>query len=124
MRISADQLAQESLTEFGVLAAKLLATRELSQLSEKFGYALAFGREPAAAIAEDLARCLCGQNASPASEYPKITVKYFKENESSLLALVECYVQMTASANILLELVAARNGEAINLYLEGLIDVA
>lgn len=124
MRISADQLAQESLIELGALAGKLLAGRELRQLSEQFGYALAFGREPAPAIAEDLGRCLCGQDASPASASPQVTVKYFKEKESNLLALVECHIQTAVNAYILLELVAARNGEAINLYLEDLSVVA
>ncbi len=120
MKISENQLEEHTLVEFGLSAAAMLSNGEFEQLSKQFGYALAYERDPANAIAADLEAILCEANTSDSSGPAQVTVKYFEENDAHLLAVVECLVTVASGGLILLELVAARDGQAINLFLEDL----
>lgn len=120
MKLSESQLEKSTLAEFGHRAAALLSKGDFDALASQFGYALALQRDPAKAIAEDLSSILCGRSAPGETESSQVSVKYFEPNDTHLLAVVECLVPMAAGVQILLELVAARNGEAIHLFLEDL----
>ena len=112
MRLSSAQADERSLADFGEEASTLLLRHDYSALANRFGYMLAFGREPALAIEADY---LCAA-ASPfkisSSQHPSIVVKYFKPNSTGLFAVVECTVPVGNERAVLLELiVTGRDGE-------------
>ena len=124
MKISENQLEERTLIEFGLSAAAMLSNGEFEELAKQFGYALAYERDPAKAIAEDLEAVLCDAGTSDSSDPVQVTVKYFEQNDAHLLAVVECLVTVASGGLVLLGLVAARNGQVINLFLEDLNAVA
>jgi hypothetical protein len=93
-------------------------------LANKFGYALAYGREPAAAIEIDF----LGAAASPhlvASDAPTpIVVGYFRPNSTGLFALVECTVPVAEGSAVLLELIVTERGEEKYITVEDISGVA
>jgi hypothetical protein len=90
-------------------------------LAERFGYALAFDRDPAAAIGEDLSLCLAQLHAAgfrPAPSRPAVKVRYFARNDAGLFALVECVVPTDKGSDVLLELVLTSKGADKHVSLE------
>jgi hypothetical protein len=123
MKILDNQLNDTTLSRLGIEAVGLLLSGSYVELAHRFGYAMTYERVPAEAIKEDFASCLqtYGWQALDQTEVePSVVVKYFKPNESALLAVVECTVQMDAGAQVLLELVASRGSDGIYLTLEDL----
>jgi hypothetical protein len=126
MRILDNQLNDTALSRLGIEAVGLLLSGDYVELAHRFGYAMTYEREPAEAIKEDFASCIPSLSLSALDHTkvePSIAVTYFKSNESSLLALVECTVQM-GNAQVLVELVASRGRDGIYLTLEDLNVVA
>jgi hypothetical protein len=110
-----------SLAALGAEAVRLLCSGNISTLASRFGYALAYGREPAAAIQEDLRSCLSelrSASLAPTLEHPAATVKYFDPNDSGLLAVVECLALAENGAGVLVELVVTGNESERHVTLE------
>ncbi len=111
MEISDNQIDEKSLTSLGAEAARLLGEREFVELGNRFGYALAFGREVSQAIEQDLLRAISqpakGSNQTVAS----IKVKYFKPNSIPLFATVECIVKVADNTHVLMEMVVSGGKE-------------
>src|SRR5882724_1487722 len=97
MNLSPQQVEPEPLAALAVEASRLLLAGKFSELAARFGYAVALGRDPSAAIQEDLCACLCslGEKNLDPNVQPKVQVKYFKPNDQ-LRAVAEC---MLATAN-------------------------
>lgn len=115
------EFTTESLIALGNEASSLLCAGDIDRLADRFGYALAYGREKSAAISEDLRRCLAELGATefvPRAEHASVSVKYFASNDTGLRALVECLVPNVGSGGLLLELVVTGNGDNGYLTLE------
>lgn len=110
-----------SLASLGKEAVRLLCSGNISALADRFGYALAYSREPATAIQEDLNSLLSDLRAAslaPILEQPQPTVKYFGPNDSGLLALVECLTLAENGAKVLVELVVTGTESEKHVTLE------
>lgn len=121
MKLLDNQLDKPSLSGFGEEVCRLFIARDFQGLANKFGYALAYDRDPAAAIEADFERCLSGRDPShneQSSNIESVAVKNFTPNDTGLLALVECVVLVDKVSRVLVELIVAKNGENTNLYLE------
>jgi hypothetical protein len=96
-----------SLSALGAEAIDLLCSEDINGLAERFGYALAFNREPAVAIQEDLRSCLAAVRAASLMPVAKHTptVKYLEPNDSGLFAVVECVALTDNGAKVLIELI-------------------
>jgi len=122
MQITHAQLEEDWLAAFGIEAVNLLCCGKFSDLAERFGYALAFDRNPMKAIEQDLACCLnelqavalapLGRNA------PKVS--YFQPNDTGLVALLELLVPTNNGQQVLVELVVTGNGSELHITLEEL----
>jgi hypothetical protein len=122
MRISHDQLEKGSLAALGVEVVQLLCAGKFSDLAERFGYALAFEREPATAIEEELALCLVELQATALTpidnHIPKVS--YFKPNDTGLVALIELMVPANNGRGVLVELIVTGKGAERHVTLEQL----
>lgn len=116
MRLLDSQLDEPSLAKFGEEACRLFIARDFRGLADRFGYALAYDRDIAAAIEADFERCLSGRGSQD-SRVESVTVKHFFPNITALLSVIEC-VLVDTSVRILIELIVAKNDENRNLYLE------
>jgi hypothetical protein len=104
----------------GVEALRLLCSGKIVDLATRFGYALAYQREPAGAIQDDLKFCLAELGASSLQTPldPATKVKYFKPNDTGLLAVVECLALADDGTQVLVELVVTRNDAEKHATLE------
>jgi hypothetical protein len=108
MQISDSQTDEISLAAFGVDAIQRLCAGDIAAVVDRYGYAIALGREPSDAIRDDLASCLDKVRASSLLPEPAITtasVKYFVPNDSGLFALVQAVAPAENGAGILVELI-------------------
>jgi hypothetical protein len=109
MRVDS-QIDRDSLAAFGVEVARLLYSGQIEALADRFGYALALGRAPAAAIREDLRSCLSELGAAALATAvvdPNPEVKYFAPNSPQLFAVVECLLLAENGRKLLVELIVA-----------------
>ncbi|HEY3897981.1 MAG TPA: hypothetical protein VGM54_05165 [Chthoniobacter sp.] len=114
MKLLPDQTDEASLSCLGREALSLLENRDFQSLVDRFGYALAFGRSPAAVIEEKLHSCIAQYRASTEGQpsvLPSMIVKYFKPNDSGLFAVVECVFISPEGCPILAELIVTSSGE-------------
>jgi hypothetical protein len=121
MQLLESQTNASSLSAFGAEAVGLLCSGEFRALADRFGYALAFDREPAKAIEEDLATCLAEIQSNvfaPSNARPSATVKFFKPNATGLFAVVECPVPTENGAQLLVELIVTLAREHKHVTLE------
>lgn len=120
MQISDDQTSERSLAALGAEAVGLLRAGDFANLVARFGYALAYGRDPAVAVQDDLAACLAQALSSGLARHPgePPTVQYFELNDSGIFAVVECPVPTMEGTSILVELVATREGSRKHITLE------
>jgi hypothetical protein len=124
MQITEAQTSPEALAAFAAEAAHLLVAGKFAELCSQFGYAVALGREPVAAIASDLAGCLAELGASELSAaVPTIRVSRF-EPGSELVALAEGLLAAEPRGSVLLELVVTARGEQLHCTLEQVSAVA
>jgi hypothetical protein len=120
MQITDDQTAVQSLADFGLHATQLLCSGDFVTLAKQFGYALAYERDPATAIQDELTLSLAEVGATslgPPSNAPP-SVSYFKPNDTGLLALIEQYIPTDGNGHVLLELVVSSRGEGKHIWLE------
>ena len=122
MKLLDNQSDDISLTGFGVDAVRLINEQNHRELADRFGYALAFGKDPAEAIRDELGLCLqeAGVGARlPDSNHPSISIKHFDSNNAALLAVVECFLPLRGgSGEMQVELVVSTDGQDRYLTLE------
>jgi len=121
MKLLPEQTNETSLLRFGQEAVSLLEKRDFQSLADRFGYALACGRNPAAAIESDFQPCPAEFHASsepPTAVSSSIVVKYFKPNDTNLFAVVECTHIAAEGCPILTELIVTSSGEDKHIFLE------
>jgi hypothetical protein len=122
MQITEAQFQADSLASFGAEAARLLRSGNYTVLADRFGYALAHGRDPADAIQEALASCLAELGASAllpsGNDLPKVS--YFGPNDIVLAGLVEVFMQADNGKELLLELIVTGKESSRHVTLEQL----
>ncbi|MYM94459.1 hypothetical protein [Duganella vulcania] len=113
MQISNQDVDDAALKAVGHDAVRLLCSGDITTLASRFGYATALGREPAAAIQEDLKECLEQIGASGLAYKLELgyEVKFFAPNAPNLFALVECVIPVKhVSGGVLVEVIVTSNG--------------
>jgi hypothetical protein len=118
MKLLPTQTDERSLSRFGEEASSLLVRGDFAGLAKRFGYALAYDREPAAAMASDYAKAAASPIQAAREEGVAVAVKYFKPNDAALFALIECTVPIAGKGAVLLELIVRKNGEEKHLMVE------
>jgi len=120
VQLASDRTDKTSLATLGADAVRLLCSGQVEALEARYGYALAFDRERATAIREDLASCLIefGATKLVGLHEPVAEVKYFERNGSGLFALIECWVPTDNAKSVLIELVVMSDGKENHLTLE------
>jgi hypothetical protein len=122
MGIRADHLEEGALIRRAESAIELLCARDFDSLSRMVPYALAYGRPQAAAIAEDVARCL---EEAPSlgneldAKNATFKVRYFAPNDIPLQAEIECRIRARAGDTLYVDLIVLDDGP-MGLALEGL----
>lgn len=101
---------QQNVDALRVLASEginLLATGQFELLVERYGYALAFGRNPVDAVRMDLAKALSdmSENNLLQVEPNDLQVIIYQENESGLCGAIDCNLPTQAGRNILVSFV-------------------
>jgi hypothetical protein len=120
MKAALSALNESKLDRIGEEATRLITSGDFESLHARFGYAIAVGREPVAAIAQDLDSALADVGATGLGDPAKarITSKRFQLNEIGLCGLVECLVPTTNGRFVLLELVLSATGSVGHITLE------
>jgi hypothetical protein len=123
MKISYDQTFQEPLAEFGLEVVSLFKDGNYAVVADRFGYALAYDRAPADALASDVSSCLTEEGRAVViaqTGQPRISVKYFEQpNELALFGLVECSMPLEADDGALLvELIVSTEKNNFHLWIE------
>ncbi len=127
MNLSSNEFNESYLKALGKEAAELLQFGQFAVLAERFGYAIAFEREPASAIEADYLASLAEgpENHLRHLEVgPVVTVKYFAANSSGLLAHIECVVPVEGVNKVLLELVVTEAKNAKYVCIEQISSAA
>lgn len=124
MKLLAKQTDESTLASFGKEAAAMLMQRDYASLASRFGYALSYGRELAAAIEEDYERAAATPFETTPDTLSSVKVKYFTPNSSGLFAVVECVVPVAEKSAVLLELVVTGNTEEKHITVEDISSVA
>lgn len=123
MKLLPAQTDERSLVVLGAEASEMLSQLDYSGLANRFGYALTYGREPAAAIEADYFKAASSPHRVGADNRLSIVVRYFKPNSTGLFAVVECAVPVTEGTAVLLELVVAGQGEEKHITVEDISGV-
>ncbi len=120
MKAALSSLNESDLDRIGDEATRFITSGDFEALHARFGYAIALGREPVAAIAQDLDSALADVGATGLGDPAKarIASKRFQPNESGLCGLVECLVPTTNDKFVLLELVLSATGSVGHITLE------
>lgn len=122
MKLPNDQIDEASLAKVGAEVVRLVKENKYREMADRFGYALAYGREKADAIREEIESCLIQDGTKrivSMAAQPRIVVKYFKPNDSNLFAIVECTMALTENADeILVELIVTTKESEKYLSLE------
>ena len=88
MKLLPTQTDDVSLSALGAEARALLMSHDYSGLANRFGYALAYGRTPSAAIEADFLSAIASPLTVMSSTQLPISVKYFAANDTGLFAVV------------------------------------
>ena len=120
MKAALSSLNESALGHLGDEATRLITSGDFEALHARFGYAIALGREPVAAIAQDLNSALADVGATGLGDPAKarIASKTFQPNDIGLCGLVECLVPTTNGKFVLLELVLSATGSVGHVTLE------
>ncbi len=120
MKAALSDLNESNLDRIGDSATRLITSGDFAALHARFGYAIALGREPTAAIAQDLDSALVDVGAAglgnPANT--RINSKKFEPNSIGLCGLVECLIPTTNGKFVLLELAVTASGSVGHITLE------
>jgi hypothetical protein len=101
----------------------MIKDRNYARITELFGYARAFDRSLADAVASDIEFCLTGEGRSAVinlTHEARILVKHFKQpNSSNLFGLVECFLPLEQdSGELLVELIVTTKDNHFFVALE------
>lgn len=98
---------------------RLLLAGKFSDLAAQYGYAVALGREPAAAMRDDLANSLAALGGSELSHkaQPQVQVTYMGSNQP-LHAVAECRLATANGCTVLVELVVSHAAGKLYATLE------
>ena len=120
MKITDDQTTPRSLADLGSRAVQLLCAGDFSALAQQFAYALAYDRDPASVIRDELALSLAEIGASALGPPPGTlpSVSYFEPNDTGLFALVEQRISTDGNGHVLLELIVSSHGAGKHVVLE------
>lgn len=119
MKLSVQQVQPEALAALAREACRLLVAGEFSALADRFGYAVALGRDPSEAVRQDLTVGLAhlGQGSLDPTAQPVVEVKYFKPN-GQLHAVAECELRTVGGGHLLVEVVVSSSGSDFHASLE------
>ena len=123
MKLLASQTDERSLATLGEVACAQLMRNDFPGLANQFGYALAYGRDPAVAIEADFAGAAASAIRVEVAVHTTILVKYFTPNDTGLFAVVECTVPVDNGAAVLLELIVTGNKDEKYITLEDISGV-
>jgi hypothetical protein len=123
MKLLPNQTDKRSLCLIGEEAAAVLVRNDFRGLADRFGYALAYGREPALAIEADCLKAKSVGRIEDQRNGQPITVKFFDPNSTNLIAVVECIVSLGGGAAVLLELIVTARREDRHITLENISDI-
>ncbi|EDY18010.1 hypothetical protein CfE428DRAFT_4440 [Chthoniobacter flavus Ellin428] len=121
MKLLPNQVDESCLLRLGEEAVSLLERGDFQTLADRFGYALAFGNDPAVVIEEELRSCIAEFRVLPERQFvvsPCIEVKYFQRNNAGLFAVIECVFMGAEGCPILAELIVTSSGEDKYVSLE------
>ncbi|MFO1408522.1 MAG: hypothetical protein U1F08_13475 [Steroidobacteraceae bacterium] len=120
-------VSDEQISGLCAEAVGLLVDGQYEALAAKFGYVLAYGREPASAIEADLKVGLSNVGAArltgPAS-LSSTAVVHLQKNDTGLRSAVDFEVPADNGATILVSLVVTGQGDERYLSLEDVCGVA
>jgi len=121
MELSASPSDSSALRAAARQCAHLLCAGDFEAIARSFGYAVALGREPAAAISADLTASLreVGASGLVVNAEPEITIKYFEPHQP-LLAAAECELSTLNHRHILMALVVTGSKGRTHITLEQL----
>jgi hypothetical protein len=120
MEISEDKLDERSLLGLAEQAIGFLCARDFESLTQRFPYAVACGRPPAAAVAADLARTLRelpSLEASLQTQNARYKVGYFEANDVTLHAEIQCRFTAPSGDTLEVDFVVIGHG-AMGMALE------
>jgi hypothetical protein len=123
MKLHSLQTDEVSLSGFGEEARAMLLSHDFAALANRFGYALAFDRDPSGAIEADFLNAVASPYEVAAGAGPSTKVKYFSPNDTGLFAVVECVIPVADKAAILLDLIVTSNGEQKYITVEDISGV-
>ncbi|MBW2660307.1 MAG: hypothetical protein JRC87_12095 [Deltaproteobacteria bacterium] len=122
MKISTSQINEKELTKFGFQVTELIKEHKYKEIENHFGYALSFSESPADVIKNEITSCLSqAGNAAKLSTNSKqnVVVKFFEENNITLIAVVECALVIeNGVGEMLVELIVAGTDTETHLSLE------
>ncbi|AUM14700.1 hypothetical protein [Ketobacter alkanivorans] len=110
-------MTEAELNEVGVEVVSLLRNGDYQKIADKYSYALCFDREPSLAIKEDFEAARDEAVGEINDSKSTVNIKYFNENDSSLVALIECDFPLEFSTGIFVELIQNSKG---SVYIEGI----
>jgi hypothetical protein len=123
VKISYAQTYQEPLAEFGAELVEMIRGEAFELIANRFGYALAFERPKADAIATDIDLCLSSEGRFATlskGNDARISVKYFRQpNGANLFGVVECFLPLNQdSGELLAELIVTTKDDDYYVTLE------
>lgn len=118
MKLLPTQTNEAALSGFGEEAVALVMRRDFETLANRFGYALAWNREPTAALKADYERAASSPLKSKPGDRVSVVVKYFKPNDTGLFAVVECAIPLIDGGAVGMDLIVAGNGEEKGISVE------
>jgi hypothetical protein len=124
LKLLPTQTDEAFLSALGKEACSMLMQRDYAGLACRFGYALAYGREIAAAIEADFVTAVASPINEAPEESPSIVLTYFTPNSTGLFAAVDCTVSIGEAASVYLSLVIAGAGNDKYVTLEDIRGVA
>ena len=102
----------------------MLMSHDFIALANRFGYALAFDRDPSVAIETDFLNAVASPHEVAIGTCASTTVKYFAPNGTGLFAVIECIIPVADEAAILLDLIVTGDGEERYITVEDISGVA
>jgi len=122
MEVTESQTDRPSLERFGQEAAAFLRNGDFGALANRFGYAMAYGREPAFAIEADLNSVPPDDAVAPKNVAPSMAIKHFNGDaaeSTGLVAALECITHLADGSAIEFTLVVTGKGLERYITLEG-----
>jgi hypothetical protein len=124
MKLHSSQTDEVTLSDIGAEARAMLMNHDFAALANRFGYALAFGRDPSVAIETDFLNAVASPHKVAIGTCASTKVKYFAPNGTGLFSAIECIVLVADDAAILLDLIVTGEGEEKCLTVEDISGVA